>query len=50
MGALKAIMKVLLLLAVGTAVAGAVMLVRRPKGSAEISFDNWPEVPQNPAA
>lgn len=50
MGALKGIIKFLALLAIGSAVVGAVFLVRRPRDTAEISFDSWPEVSQNPSA
>ena len=50
MGILKALFKLTLLLILGAALAGAVMLVRRSKSTEPVSFDQWPDVPENPAA
>lgn len=50
MGLLKAIVKLLFFVALAAAVTGVAMLVRRPKSSEQISFDEWPEVPRSPDA
>jgi hypothetical protein len=49
MGALKAVLKVLFVLIVAASIAGVVMLVKRPKDAEPVSFDEWPDVPRNPA-
>jgi hypothetical protein len=48
MGFLKALLKLTALLLVGVAIAVAIALVKRPKKSGEISYDQWPAVPVNP--
>lgn len=48
--AMKTLFKLLLLLLLGAAIAGAVMLVKRPRPGEPVSFDQWPPVPENPAA
>ncbi len=48
MGALKAILKLMFVLVVAASIAGVVMLVKRPKDSSPVSFDEWPDVPRNP--
>jgi hypothetical protein len=50
MGALKALLKVLFVLIVAASIAGVVMLVKRPKDAEPVSFDEWPDVPRNPAS
>ncbi|MHB1252338.1 MAG: hypothetical protein ACYC0I_09440 [Acidimicrobiales bacterium] len=50
MGVLKAFFKLALLLLVGAAIAGVVMMVKRPTPQSPLSFEHWPDVPQNPAA
>jgi len=50
MGALKAVLKVLFVLVVAASIAGVVMLVKRPKDAEPVSFDQWPDVPRNPAS
>ncbi|MGD0852088.1 MAG: hypothetical protein ABSA07_01860 [Acidimicrobiales bacterium] len=50
MGALKAVLKVLFVLVVAASIAGVVMLVKRPKDTESVSFDEWPDVPRNPAS
>jgi hypothetical protein len=48
-GVLKALVKLSLLVVVAVAVAGVIRLVRRSSGSTPVSFDEWPDVPRNPA-
>ncbi|MHB1210273.1 MAG: hypothetical protein ACYC1I_11305 [Acidimicrobiales bacterium] len=50
MGVLKAFFKLALLLLVGAAIAGVVMMVKRPKSQGPLSYEQWPDVPENPAA
>ena len=50
MGVLKALLKITFLIVVAATVAGVVMLVKRPKDTASVSFEEWPDVPQNPAS
>jgi hypothetical protein len=50
MGALKAVLKIMFVLIVAASVAGVVMLVRRPRDAEPVSFDEWPDVPRNPAS
>ncbi len=49
-GVLKAIMKLLVLVALVAAVAGVAMLLRRSKNDEPVTFDQWPDVAQNPEA
>jgi hypothetical protein len=49
-GLLKTLFKLALLLFVGAILTGAVMMFKRSKEPAAVSFDEWPDVPQNPAA
>ena len=49
MGLLKALFKLGLLIAVGAAVAGVLSLVKKSKESSPVSYDQWPDVPENPA-
>jgi len=48
MGALKTVLKLMFVLVVAASIAGVVMLVKRPKDSDPVSFDEWPDVPRNP--
>jgi hypothetical protein len=50
MSALKAVLKIMFVLVVAASVAGIVMLVKRPKDAEPVSFDEWPDVPRNPAS
>ena len=50
MGILKALFKLTLLLVLGAALAGAVILARRSNDAGPVSYDQWPDVPENPAA
>ncbi len=47
---MKSIVKLAVLLVLAAAVAGVVMLVKRPKIADPVSFDEWPTVPRNPAS
>ncbi|HVB52053.1 MAG TPA: hypothetical protein VND89_10000 [Acidimicrobiales bacterium] len=49
MGLLKALFKLSLILTLGSVIAGAVYLVKRPKSTSPVSFEAWPSVPRNPA-
>jgi hypothetical protein len=49
-GLLKALFKLSLLLVLAAALAGVVVLVKRPKNSDPVSYDEWPPVAHNPAA
>ena len=50
MSTLKAAVKLVVLLVLAAAVAGVVMLVKRPKNADPVSFDEWPDVARNPAS
>ena len=50
MSALKALVKLVVLIVLAGAVAGVVMLVKRPKDAGSVSYDEWPDVPRNPAS
>ncbi len=47
---MKAIVKLLVLLALVAAVTGVAMLLRRSKNDDPVSFDQWPDVAPNPEA
>jgi len=50
-GVFKALFKITLLIVLAGAVAGAVALVKRPRGvPSPVSYDQWPDVAQNPAS
>jgi len=49
-GVLKALFKLALLLILGAALAGIVMMVKKPKASGPVSYEQWPDVARNPAA
>jgi hypothetical protein len=50
MGAFKTLGKVMVLLILGAALAGVFMLVRSSKDAEPVSYEQWPDVPRNPAA
>ena len=50
MGFFKALVKLTLLLLVAGAVAGVVVLVKRPQHSGPTSYEEWPDVPSNPGS
>jgi hypothetical protein len=47
---MKTLFKLFLLLFVAAAVAGVVTVVKRRETSGPVSYDEWPTVPENPAA
>lgn len=47
---MKTLFKLSLLVVVAAAIAGVVMVIKRPSGDAPLSFEEWPDVPRNPAA
>ena len=47
---MKTLFKLFLLLFLAAAIAGVVVLVKRPRPSGPVSYDEWPPVPENPAA
>jgi hypothetical protein len=46
----RALLKIAVLALLGAAAVGAVSLIRRSKEPSPVSYDQWPDVPQNPAA
>jgi len=50
MGALKTMVKLMVLVVAGAALVGVVMLLRGSKGTDTVSFDEWPDVATNPDA
>ena len=46
----KTLFKLMIILLVGAAVAGLVTMARRSRDDETISFDQWPDVPENPTA
>jgi len=46
----KAVLKLALLAVIGAAVAGLVVMARRPGEGAALPSAEWPEVARNPAA
>ena len=50
MGAMKILMKLTILIVLGAALAGVVMLVRGSKQIDAVSYDEWPDVKTNPDA
>ena len=50
MGLVKALLKLVVLALLGAAAVGVVLLFRRSKEPSPVSYDQWPDVPQNPAA
>jgi len=48
MGFFKALFKLAVLLLVAGAVAGVVVMVKRPQLSGPTSYEQWPDVPTNP--
>jgi hypothetical protein len=47
---MKALFKLTAILLIGAALAGVVVLLKRPKPSGPTSYEDWPDVPTNPAA
>ncbi len=50
MGVFKTLFKLTLLVVLAAAIAGVVMVVKRPRDAGPVSFEDWPDVPRNPAA
>jgi hypothetical protein len=50
MGLVKTLLKILILVVLAAALAGVVVLVKRPKDPDPITYDEWPPVAENPAA
>jgi hypothetical protein len=50
MGLVKALFKVAILLVLAAALAGLVVLIKRPKNADPVTYDEWPPVAENPAA
>jgi hypothetical protein len=50
MSVLKAFFKLMILLFVGAAIVGVVAMVKQPKLAGSVSYEEWPDVPRNPAA
>jgi hypothetical protein len=50
MGFVKAVIKLAFILVLAAALAGVVVLVKRPKNSDPVTYDEWPPVAHNPAA
>ncbi len=49
MGFLKILLKLLVLLLIGAAIAGVVALVKKPAAD-PVSFEHWPDVPRKVVA
>ncbi|HEY1222632.1 MAG TPA: hypothetical protein VGE75_03955 [Acidimicrobiales bacterium] len=49
-GFFKALLKLTVLVLVLGAVAGVVIMVKRPQLSGPTSFEEWPDVPSNPGS
>jgi hypothetical protein len=49
-GLLKALIKLSILLVLAAALAGVIVLVKKPKNADPVTYDEWPPVVQNPAA
>jgi len=49
-GFFKALLKLAVLVLLGAAVAGVVVMVKRPQLSGPTSFEEWPDVPTNTAS
>jgi hypothetical protein len=50
MGLLKTLLKLAVVTVLLAAAVGVVILLRRSKDPSPVSYDQWPDVPQNPAA
>ncbi len=49
MGFLKTIVKILFVAVLVASLTGVAVLVKKPKNSDPVNFDEWPPVPQNPS-
>lgn len=50
MGFVTTLFKLMVLLALGAALAGVLVVAKKSKATGPVSFDHWPDVPQNPGA
>ncbi|MGB8197377.1 MAG: hypothetical protein WCF25_10270 [Acidimicrobiales bacterium] len=50
MSTLKTLLKLMFVLVLVGVVAGIVKIQLRPKDAEPVSFDEWPDVPRNPAS
>jgi hypothetical protein len=48
MGPLKTLVKLLFLTLLVASLTGVAVLVKRPRNSDPVTYDEWPPVPQNP--
>jgi hypothetical protein len=48
-GLLKALLKMMFLLVLTAALAGVIVLVKRPKNSDPVTYDEWPTVAESPS-
>lgn len=48
--ALKILFKLTLVLVIGAAIAGVVVMSKRSQTLGPTSYEQWPDVPENPAA
>jgi hypothetical protein len=50
MGAFKTVLKIMFILVVVGCITGVIKVQARPKDAQPVSFDEWPDVPRNPAS
>jgi hypothetical protein len=50
MGALKTVLKIMFVAVIVGCIAGVIKIQVRPKDAEPVSFDEWPDVPRNPAS
>ena len=50
MGLLKTLVKLLFIALVVASLSGVAVLVKRPKNTDPVTYDEWPPVPNNPSA
>jgi len=50
MGVLKTVLKIMFVLVIVGCVTGAIKIQMRSKDAEPVSFDEWPDVPRNPAS
>ena len=49
MSALKTVLKIMFVLVVVGCITGVIKIQTKPKDAEPVSFDEWPDVPRNPA-
>jgi hypothetical protein len=50
MSTLKTVLKLMVVLVIVAVIAGVIKVQVRPKNAEPVSFDEWPDVPRNPAS